>query len=116
MSDLALVDADSMSSFASNVADIAAVATINSLTTTQLQGLTSSQVSSMMNSPNYSQFSSAIREYCARVSNPSRTVTISQPSVIPSGGGSGSGSTMLTYSLINLFLSVVGANILLLLV
>ena len=43
---------------------------------TQLQGLSSSQVSGIVNSPNYSSFSSSIKTYAASASNPTQAAVI----------------------------------------
>lgn len=47
-------------------------ATVNSLSQAQLQGLSSSQVSGIINSPNYASFSSNIKTYAAAASNPTQ--------------------------------------------
>ncbi len=79
--DLAQLPADTISSLSASVWNLMAVATVNSLTSSQLKGLTTSQVASIMRSPNYSQFSTAVRVYCESVAYPTRTVTVVDPTV-----------------------------------
>jgi len=83
VSDLSQLPNNVMSSLTANVWNLMAVATVNSLTTGQLKGLTNTQVANIMRSPNYSQLSTAIRVYCESVAYPDRSVNIVDPIVEP---------------------------------
>lgn len=90
------------------------VAKVNTLTTTQLQGLTSTQVGQVMNSPNYNSFSSAVKAYCESVAYPSRSVNtnIVDPNVNSGGTGSGdNGSSVIAFSSFNIVLSLISVSV-----
>ena len=87
------------------------VAKVNSLKTTQLQGLTVAQVSQIMNSPNYSLFSSAIKAYCQSVAYPSRSVTITVPSTNDNNSGGGNQSSAIRLSFLNIILNLIGISL-----
>lgn len=109
VNDLALIDQDLISAFGSNVWDIMSVSTVNSLNSTQLVGLTLSQVRDIMNSPNYEKFSKEIKEYCNNAINPQRfsVYTYNDPMHM-----FGSGS-MNMFSLMNLILSLICSSFIL---
>lgn len=106
--DLTLLSEDSMSSFGQNIWKILAVSKVNSLTTTQLSGLTSSQITDLINSPNYSSYSSSIRSYAASALDPSRSAS-SSGSVASSQGSS---ANMVEFSIVTFVLSFGLAQIL----
>jgi len=99
-SELAQINGDDISSLESNVWTTMPVATVNTLSSDQLQGLSASQVSTMTNSPNYASFSGTIKASADSIS----------------AGGSGevvvadteSNSQQVTCNVITLFLSIVG--------
>ena len=99
-----------MSSIGQYVWNIMSVSKVNTLTTKQLQGLTSIQVSQVMNSPNYNSFSSAVKAYCESVAYPSRSITsIVDPNANNNGGGTGdNGSSVIAFSFFNIILSLIG--------
>ena len=101
-----------MSSFGPNVWNIISVTTVNTLSASQLLGLTNSQVNDIMKSPNYEQFSDEIKEYCMLVSNPSRFTSVVSFSD-PFSQSSDSSGFMIKYSLTNMVLSLFGVKFLL---
>lgn len=87
-----------MSSVGEYVWNIMSVAKVNSLTIEQLQGLSSTQVSQLMNSPNYDSFSTAIKIYTASVaSGTTASTTVSSESCV------------LKFGLFNFILSLISA-------
>jgi hypothetical protein len=79
--DLASVSADQISSFSTLSLQYMPAATVNSMSTTQLAGLAHDQVTSLLNSPYYSSFSSAITSYLATASGGTATSGASQISL-----------------------------------
>ncbi len=52
------------------------VTAVNSLLPSQLQGLTTTQLSQIMNSANFASFSSAVQSYAVSASNPTKTTSV----------------------------------------
>ena len=74
--------ASSISSFSNNAWSIMPLSTINTLTVTQLHGMTTQQLSSIINSPDFAQMSSSIRSYATSVVNMNKLVVSSTTTTI----------------------------------
>ncbi len=104
-----------MSSFGQNIWKILAVSKVNSLSNDQLNGLTSSQLTNLINSPNYDSFSSTIRNYATSTLNPTKTVTNSNSqsqSMQVSYGSSSSNGNLIKFENVILVLSIALAQFL----
>ena len=75
VSDLSQVSADSISSLGNNVWAVMSPSTVNTLSTSQLEGLTSTQVNGILTSPNYASFSSTIQAYAQAASDPTKSTS-----------------------------------------
>jgi hypothetical protein len=69
------MDPASISSLADSVWRIMPASTVNSLSQEQLAGLTNNQVNSILNSPSFASFSSAIKLYAAQAASPTKTLS-----------------------------------------
>jgi hypothetical protein len=75
IADLQLVSVDSMSSITTTAFQYMPAATVNSLSVSQLTGLSIDQVTALLNSPNYASFSSSIKNYLVALASGSSTAT-----------------------------------------
>jgi len=107
ISDLATLSADSISSITTNAFQYMPAETVNSLSTTQLAGLSATQLTALLNSPNYSSFSSSITASLSSLaSGGSATVTTTTTTTTTSASYvlSGSYSFLMVSTLITLSL------------
>lgn len=96
-----MISGDDISSLDANVWNTMPVATVNTMSSNQLQGLSATQVSSMTNSPNYASFSGDIKASASSISaGGSGAVVAAQPE--------SSNSQHLNSNMMSLFLSLFG--------